>query len=220
MESRHLIIFWPENDHPRVVFGPAAGTTAGEFFRIKYTTNRPLVSARLVLLDGRELVLTIGVDEFAVTLPADTPRGFAGIRVTDDDGHTRFYPTVVELFTTAPVRPPRPPAFPLRRPSNPARPAPVERPAPRVVTIGTRVRVRTSTRVTVVQLAPLALRPVTATAVRHTRTLGSEIAALSRAGIRPLYRSEVVYAETASTTRVGRRDGPAIEEMLLVLGVL
>jgi hypothetical protein len=165
-----LAVSLVDTEAPNVVFGPATGTTAGEFFQIQYTSDEPLAGAELILADGRSLTLAVRPGTLEVLLPPDTADGWAAIKVWDAAGNERTYPAVVFL-TGLPVVPPVGPIPAGGRPRR-ARPEPQRR------LIRRRSRVLTSDRTVL-----LAGRWDLATGVASSRSrLRAELVTRERAG--------------------------------------
>jgi hypothetical protein len=208
-----------DREAPNVTFGASSGTTAGEFFQIEYTSDEPLASAQLILADGRVLELTVATGVLSVLLPPDTPEGWASIRVADAAGNARTYPAVVQLHGAVvppvPVRPPSHRSLPPRRAVRPRR----------LVTARSSIAVASSSRLRAREhvTGVAALRSGTRVRrgpapIRRTRVLGR----LRVAGDTHLHvhqaTSSIVVTDT--TVSVHRRDGPRLEEALLLLDLV
>lgn len=207
-----LAVALVDADAPNVVFGPAAGTAAGEFFQIQYASDEPLAGAELILADGRSLTLAVRPDSLEVLLPPDTADGWAAIKVWDAAGNERTYPAVVHL-TGLPVVPPVTPPVPvLPRPAQPER---------RRRLIRGRSRVITSDRTVL-----LAWRRDMTTSVGSSRSqLRAELVTRERTSARARLRidGELGSAErlTATSRSALRRErGTPPIELLVELGLL
>jgi hypothetical protein len=208
-----------DREAPNVTFGASSGTTAGEFFQIEYTSDEPLASAQLILADGRVLELTVGTGVLSVLLPPDTPEGWASIRVADAAGNSRTYPAVVQLHGA--VVPP----VPVRPPSYPSLPRRVVRPRRRLVTVRSSIVVASSSRLRAREHVTglVALRSSTRVRrgpapIRRARVVGRlRVVGATHLHVHQAVPSIVVMDTTVS---VHRRDGPRLEEALLLLELM
>jgi hypothetical protein len=211
--SAHRIIFPAA---PWVVeYGAVTGTTAGEFLQIEYTSNLPIDAATLILADGRELELAFDATTLSVLLPFDTADGWAAVRL-HTPGQTRTDEQVALLHGIA-VPPQQPPAGgPAARRRRPE-PEPERTPELRTVQIGSRVLVASATRVRVRRpLGVTALVTVSELRTRSRRRLPpAAVTGMSFTRPRVGVCSGGIVA-ASSATAVSRRDGPAIEEALLL----
>lgn len=205
---------------PLVTWGAVSGTTAGELLQVGYQLDEPeLVSAELVLRDGRHLTMTDTGLTLEVALPPDTPNGNATIvaHVRDEVLNEADRQVVVALVGTVvipePESEPQTPGWPVR----PRRPQPT--PA-QTKTVRSRTRLRPSAATRIGTYSP---QPTTAIASSSTRT---GAAAASRAGWHLEARARTTSSakvsrdstlELSSRATVGRRDGPSIEALLLDL---
>lgn len=195
-----------------VTYGPFDGTTAGEQLHIGYTSNFPVDEATLILADGRELVLTIAGGVLSVVLPPDTPDGWAGVRLHNTRGETRTDVQVVLLHGVTVAPPPgQPPA------GGPAarRRRPKPTPEAKTVTIGSRVTVASATRVRAWRAIRDSLVASSETRVRARQSSALHITAASVTRLRGAVSASATVG-TVGETAVARRDGPALEEALLL----
>lgn len=72
---------------PSITLGSITGNEAGGSLSIEYVSTEPLVTATVILPDGRSVTLTINPATLDGLLPVDTPDGEAFLRVTDDVGN-------------------------------------------------------------------------------------------------------------------------------------
>lgn len=207
----HLLL---DTTPPRVEFGDAGGTTAGEFFQIAYTSDEPLALATLIDAGRQRFVLAVGEDTLSVVLPPTTYDGWATIEWADDVGNADRQTAVVRI-TSAVVPPPVdvPP-----KPGGPPRPD--KRPIRRRLTARSKITVSTRTRISegARHLSRRqALTVVARTATRAQLHQEAHLTATSRTSIR--VRSQPTTAAIAATseTAIRRRDDPTIEGFLLDL---
>jgi hypothetical protein len=200
-----------------LTWGAVTGTTAGELLRVEYTLSRPeLVSAELVLADGRRLTMIVAADHLEVLLPPDTPDGPATVVAQLDDGARTATAELIVFLTGVPLVPPQrvPDAAPLRRGAHRlVRADPV------------RVRVRAEPGRLERRAPPTTVRVLGLPArVRHAPVV--RVLARSPAGVRltagpTVVRAAVRAAGATAALRVGEtavahRDGRALEEALLL----
>jgi hypothetical protein len=201
---------------PLVEWGAVAGTTAGELLRVAYVADEPGVdSAVLSLPDGRALEMAVLADRLEVALPPDTPAGTATVTALaiDDVDNAALY-TLDIAVTGALVAPEAPPR------TFPAAPAPL-RPRPRKF-ITSRSRLRGSCPAQV-QRAAATVRTTTAgtgssASTTARATASSSLAASSSARTLAVVtaRDSTAAAAELSNVSVRRRDGPGLEEALLL----
>lgn len=199
---------------PQLTWGAVAGTTAGELLTIGYSIDEPaLTAATLRLADGREQPMTVAADRLTALLAPDTPSGWAQVIavVRDDVDNER---TAVLPVLLAGVAPP-----PVQRPPSQGPPAALRRPRRHRVRDHATLRLTSRTRVQreleastatarirvgVAVRATGAAAPNTLHLHTTTRTIATTATGGTRAGLRP------------GPGHVGRRDGPSIEEALLL----
>lgn len=203
-------------------WGAVGGTTAGELLRVGYTITRPAVrGAQLQLADGRSLAMTVADDHLEVLLPADTPAGRALIVAElEDDAGVTATATLEVLLSGIPAPPQTPVPSPGGGPSTPElrllrSPARV-----RITPAPGQLRRRTPPRTAVVHARP-SVRRIRTSPVVHGRSAAASVRIVSAAGrVRGQRRGGAdALAVHAGATTVTRRDGPGIEEALL-LGLL
>jgi hypothetical protein len=208
----------------------------GTLFQVAYTLRRPgTVTATLRLADGRQLAMTVNAGSLEVLLPPDAPAGPATVLVdlVDADGVTGHADLTVQLSGV-----PLPGGGP--RSAGMSGVTPADRTAPRTRTISApadpvRVivgagAVRRQGAVRTTRDTEIAINLSVGRGVArlrrspHVRARSEEIAVKLAArpgtltGTWTLRRVERVEVNTGETAVV-RRDGPAIEEALL-LGLL
>lgn len=201
---------------PVVTWGGVGGTNAGELLQVGYQLDEPaLISAELVLSDGRRLAMADTGLTLELNLPADTPDGWATIRaLVRDDVLNEATRTLAVRLTGTIVQPqPEPSVGGLPTPPRPTR-----RRRRRTVTSRSTVRPRGATAVTT-----YAAKRATAIASSSTATAA---AGHSQSAIRVIW-GVVHHTTPAPTSRVQsrvttaetieRRDGPSIEALLLGL---
>jgi hypothetical protein len=203
---------------PWLTWGPVAGTTAGEVLQVAYSVSRPGVdTARLVLADGRELVMTVSADRLEVLLPPDAADGWAKViaELVDEWGHTgtaELDVLIVGLPSGPPV--PRPePAGGLPRPQRLVR-------APARVTIAsgpTGLRRREPQRTVVARVGRGEREWRSAPIYRGRSAPGTVRIAAGAGHVRSVRRADVAAITVpAGATSVTHRDGREIEEALLL----
>lgn len=206
-------------------WGPSDGTTAGELFRIAYTGEAP-DSAELELSDGRIIPLTIEAGLLSGLLPPDTPAGRATVRTTGRRAHT----LIVSLQGVSVVVEPTGPPAPGTRIATPPRIPPARRqPAPRR-TIRHRSTLVLQTSATTIRTIR---RDETAMELRAwaggiSRTppppprlvqedIAIELSELERLRtVQPRGLHPSVLAIEEIGMQIRRRDGPALEEQILL----
>jgi hypothetical protein len=191
-------------------WGAVTGTTAGELLRVRYT-GATVVEAELVLADGRVLSVTVAAGELSVLLPPDTPEGPATLRAELADGTIEELVIVLHGAVVVAERP------------GWITPAVRPRP-PRTLTSPSRIALRSRTR-----LRPSPAR-VRSTVVLRADTRRVRLAAPERLTL-PSPSAITLAAGTRATavggqdsrrlalrsaTLIARRDGPALEEALLL----
>lgn len=202
-------------------WGAIAGTTAGEVLRVGYTVTRPaLTGAQLQLADGRVLELAVLADRLEVLLPFDTPAGWATITATlDDAAGTSATATLEVLLVGAPSGPSVPTPYPAGGPPR-ARPHRLVRSAPARTAIAagpSSLRRRSAPRTVVVRArssAPRVGRPPVFSG--RSAAVGVRLA-VGAGRVRGQLRTGAAAIVLATgATSVTRRDGPALEEALLL----
>jgi hypothetical protein len=204
---------------PAIAWGAIAGAFAGELLRVAYTTDEPAIDeGTLRLRDGRQLSVSVLDDRLEVPLPPDTTSGPATltVHVADELGNEADVDYMILLVgtTTIPTGP--------GRSSHPTWSPPLPPEPPRVVTWPpSRVATRSRDRVTVASTTRrgavlVASRPDT-TDRRTVRFTTTPSPASSRAGVDVAHVAAPVTATGVTRGRVvGRRDGRALEEALLL----
>jgi hypothetical protein len=205
---------------PRVTFGAAGGTTAGELLQVSYTIDEPgITSASIRLADGRTLTLEVLSDRLQVLLPVDTPDGNATVTVhtLDDVGNARTQTQVVLLHGSIVVPPDQPPdvgpgAF---RPAPPFEPLRERRRGHSVVRSTTRTRIRVQQHDDT--------RIIASSGERITRGIvrsASEVTAITRSRTRVRIRDTSRVRVTDTTAIAKRFVGRGEEDDLILLGLL
>lgn len=216
-----VVVLTLDTRAPRVTWGPAGGTTAGELLEVLYDVDElGVVDAQLRLADGRQLAMLVEPGRMSVLLPADTPAGWATVsaQLVDDVGNQDTAATSVLLRGA--VVPPVP------RPA-PGWPAPAPQLAPtRTVTTSGRLLVVGRTAVDRSPAATTSMLLVRSNTRRRVApTLAPRWRLVSEATVELVSSSTVAAADgrrralsMSSATRIRRREGT--EEEALLLGLL
>lgn len=199
---------------PRVEFGSAGGTTAGEFFQIAYTSDEPLAWATLISASGQRLALDVaepGV--LSVALPPDIADGWATIEWADDVGNEDQ--AVPVRLTGAVVQPPAAP------PPSQGYPRPDKRPMiRRRLTARSSIIVTSRSRRSEVERTRRLRVPLTVVARTQRRAelhREAHLAVTSRTLRRAKLLAVPGPVAVSSRATIRRRDDPTIEAFLLDL---
>jgi hypothetical protein len=204
---------------PRVTFGAAGGTTAGELLSITYTIDEPAITdASIRFADNRTLALEVLSDRLQVLLPPDTPDGNATVTVhtRDDVGNVRTQTQVVLLHGTIVVPPDEPPSI-IPAPSPPIPPLRefTRRRGHAVVRTTTRTRIRAALHddTRIIATSGMAI-------TRSPAHFTSEATAITRSRTRVRQR-DTSRVRVDETTAISRRfQGRGEEDDLIFLGLL
>lgn len=203
---------------PRVTFGAAGGTTAGELLAITYTIDEPAItSASIRLADNRTLALEVLSDRLQVLLPPDTPDGNATVTVhtRDNVGNVRTQTQVVLLHGTIVVPPEGPPSIPAPSPPIPPLREFTRRRGHAVVRTTTRTRIRAALHddTRIIATSGMAI-------TRSPAHFTSEATAITRSRTRVRQR-DTSRVRVDETTAISRRfEGRGEEDDLIFLGLL
>jgi hypothetical protein len=196
---------------PTVAVTGSAGTNAGDYLRLGYTTDEPLATASLRLSDARVLALAISPSELAVLLPPDTADGPATLLWTDAVGNPGQIVNAVVLSGVVGIPPAEPPTGGM--------PAPARR------TLRRRLRARvtftvettSSTRREQTHRGHLSFTVTTSAAAVARRAPALVEVAVTVVGRPSNTYHAMTPIDTTVTASVRRRDDPTIEAFLLGL---